>query len=692
MNLISSGTCCICLGGKPDSDTYNGDWVFKPNAKQRANGIRHIKPVIMHRQSPRKEINPDTGELQIAMNSRTGNPLRGTIHWCCEDCLKTVESREDSDEYPCPMCRKPVIKRDVLEQMAILDDILANKCTRALNTLKRLYAGYSVQVHPVNMDKINHLIIVAGESLKNRNGQAIFRYILELGVLKYDTDLVMMSAATSTRNAAALQLCYDFATESYFEIWEHEADYLMYFELEKCLADGSKNIEFVNVFLDNGADPLFVKLYANDKVEYMHRPVRKTAFTLFLETARDLDKSMECLYHHTYLNFMQKISQSKHILPWSTNTLQQNINRMFSDKKHDSHFNPYTWVGNVSMLSLLESQCTFDKRHRLFPVAIEINNKSAMFDFIDFLQDDFESVILPRLEFFYRNNVNFNAIENGLTPITSVLNDVYFIEIQTLEQVKNPHYEFDVDTESKIREAQHKRVSNIKKMTKYFLKKGVSIRTMLKNTRSNAATLAEYLKCFSYHDGLIDLPQQGWLLDRNGNVRDCFFAFADGHWNPLLDHFVNLFDLPRINEILTLYLGNLSPKTACIYLENIMQEINIWECDDLELFFHVLSNDVIAYNEREKLNDLEKKKSSIPTDVQEKHFGWHPILQNIFTQLSRSGFFELEDIAQETIEQLKSFPMHIVKSIFDKAMSMYQVRDTRKTFPAWIENIITSCC
>ena len=123
-----------------------------------------------------------------------------------------------------------------------------------------------------------------------------------------------------------------------------------------------------------------------------------------------------------------------------------------------------------------------------------------------------------------------------------------------------------------------------------------------------------------------------------------------------------------------------------------MQEINLWECDDLELFFHFLRFDVIAYNEREKLNDLEKKKSSIPTDVQEKHFGWHPILQNIFYQLSRSGFFELEDIAQETIEQLKSFPMHIVKSIFDKAMSMYQVRDTRKTFPAWIENIITSCC
>jgi len=45
-----------------------------------------------------------------------------------------------------------------------------------------------------------------------------------------------------------------------------------------------------------------------------------------------------------------------------------------------------------------------------------------------------------------------------------------------------------------------------------------------------------------------------------------------------------------------------------------MQEINLWECDDLELFFHILSNDVIAYNEREKLNDLEKKKSSIPTD------------------------------------------------------------------------------
>jgi len=80
MNLIESEICCIHLEGKPENGSYRGDWVFRPNANQRAAGIRHINPVIMHKHETWKEINPNTGKLEVAINSRTGKPLRGRLH------------------------------------------------------------------------------------------------------------------------------------------------------------------------------------------------------------------------------------------------------------------------------------------------------------------------------------------------------------------------------------------------------------------------------------------------------------------------------------------------------------------------------------------------------------------------------------------------------------------------------------
>jgi len=702
MNLISSGTCCICLQGKPDSHTYNGDWVFKPNATQRKHGIRHVNPVIMHRQEPRKEINPETGNMEVAINSRTGNPVRGTIHWCCQDCLKTLESIGESNEYACPMCRDPVIKRDVFTRIAIIEDISANKCARAFETMKRLYAGYNVHADR-NKDKLNHLLTVAAESLKNTNGKSIFKFILDLGVMQYDTELVIISTATQNRDAAALQLCYNFCTTSLKYSWNKRESFLMYVELEKCIHEGSKNIEFVNVFLENGADPLYVKMRADDNVSCLNRPTRKTVFTLFLETARNLDNRMQSLYERTYVVFIKKIMKSNHLVPWSPDTFQRNINRIFSDKEHNFRFpkmyNPYTWVGDVAILGQLQcTSCFYNGQiFDLFPVALEINNQSAIFDFKDFLEDDFESVILPRLEFFYQNNVNFQALETGLTPITSLLNHAYQIDIENQEQ------EFDIDIQSKISAAQRKRVYNITKMTNFFLAKGVSISTNLINTRSNAAILAEHLSILSrnyqYQHGLIDepdLPQTElmlrWPLDRNGNVRECLFAIENGQWNPQLDHIVRLFTLPGSANVLTLYLGKLSPKTALMYLEEIIKENSLCDNDSLETFTYAVSSNVLAYNKHEKYNDFEKKESLIITNVENKHFGWHPILQPLLADLSRCGFFALTDISVQTLKQLKSFPVDLVYSILYKAMSGYEARNTSETFLVYIENIITDCC
>jgi predicted RNA-binding Zn-ribbon protein involved in translation (DUF1610 family) len=702
MNLIGSDVCCVCLEGKPDSSTYNGDWVFKPNAQQRADKIRHVNPVRMHNQDPRKEINPITGKLEVAINRRTGKALRGNIHWCCETCIKTLESREQSDEYPCPLCRDPVIKRDVLERMAIIDDILEKKFTRALNTLKRLYTVYNVH-EDIDKHKLIHLLTVAEESLKHTNGKSIFQYILELGVMQYDTELVIMSAATKNRDAAALKLCYDFSTVLTTHSWHEHDSFLMYIELERCIQEGSKNIEFVKVFLDYGANPLYVKMDADDKVSYLHRPARKTVFTLFLETARDLDKSMQSLYKQIYIKFMKKIMKSTDLVPWSSDTMQRNINRMFSDEEHNSDFpkiyNPYTWVGDVAIMRQLQyTSCFYNAQiFDVFPVALEMNSQSAMFDFKDFLEDDFESVILPRLEFFYQNNVNYHALENGLTPITSVLNHAYQIDIQDRQQ------EFDIDIQSKIRVAQRKRIRNIMKMTKFFVEKGVSTSKNLNNTRLNANNLAQFLSTMSrnhdYQNGLIDeldwpqtIPMIRWPLDGNGNVRECLIAFENGQWNPPLDRIVRLFTLPGSADVLTLYLGKLSRKTALMYLEEINKENSLWENDSIETFKQVVGSDVPAYNEHEKINDFEKKDCLIPTNVEDKHFGWHPILQPLLAQLSRCGFFALIDISTETLQQLKSFPVDLVYSILYKAMFRYQARNASETFHVWVEKIITSCC
>jgi len=193
---------------------------------------------------------------------------------------------------------------------------------------------------------------------------------------------------------------------------------------------------------------------------------------------------------------------------------------MFSDEEHNFRFpdiyNPYVWVSDVAILGQLQyTSCFYNGQvFDLFPVALEINNQSAIFDFKNFLEDDFESIILPRFEFFYQNNVNYQALENGLTPITSVPNHAYQIDME------DQHKEFDIN----IQQKQRKRIDNIMKMTKNLEAKGVSISKNLINTRFNAATLAQHLSILSgnnqYQDGLIDkldLPRTGlmirWPLD-----------------------------------------------------------------------------------------------------------------------------------------------------------------------------------
>ena len=674
MNLIQSNTCCICLEGDPDNDndSYNRELGFRPNRQQRRDHVKHVNPVRMHTAHP-VAFNETKKKYEVVLNPRTGKPMPGKIHWCCDTCIQTLETADRSDEYSCVICRDVVVKRSAKRKLIIIDEIENDRCAAALSKVKSLFAELKRE------ENIGSAVIeISCKCIAMKRGDEILKYILggifidtnQESLEKYDPTNLIARTAIEFRNASALSMVFK-ALEDIHTI--HASD-IMCSELLRCIEDGTKNMDIIRVLLQNGADPLWADPDDN-----------QTNFRLFLKTAQNLDKKMEYEHLETYKMFMEQILEdhlfrehiNDHMLQQilkrnnSSVSLPDSIDlrlldRMFSVNGSMNH-SVYTLIGNVAMMRQMSKE---NLGGDIFPLHRLVNGMNPMFGLSRFLQDDFESVILPRLKFFQEQNVNIDACENGLTPITSLLNDAYYIEIKTQQFVNADEFE-------QQRVDRRLRLNNIRRIIIFFQDLGVSRLQELVDINVSAIDLLIYLGGFSYDYKDLLMDKLGWErgyymlrwpLSTEGKVHDNFYAIENSKWHGSIRNIPGLFDMPGKSDLLDLYVGKLSPKTALMYIQRIM-ESDQPPCTDIVSFKHIVCKTVKAYNEHEKSNDLKKQAHHLAQTVDSPtFFGWHPFLNGIFNEIYRTNTFNVTLIAIRVINILKNLPVHIVESVFRMAL------------------------
>jgi hypothetical protein len=297
----------------------------------------------------------------------------------------------------------------------------------------------------------------------------------------------------------------------------------------------------------------------------------------------------------------------------------------------------------------------------IFPLHRLVNGMSPMFSLGRFLQDDFESVILPRLKFFQEQNVKIDACENGLTPITSLLNHAYYIEIRQQQFVAANEFEQQV-LDRRVR------LDNVWKIIIFFQDLGVSRLHELLDINVSAVDLLVYLTGYSddYKHLLIDKLKWGtgyyvlrWPLSKDGIIYDNFYANENSKWHGSIQNIPGVFDMHGKSDLLDLYVGKMSPKTALMYIQKIMQSDQP-KCNDLGRFKHIICKTVKAYNEHEKTNDFEKRACGLGQSVPSStFFGWHPLLNDRFCGMHAKIGFNLAQIDKNYVDILKNLPVRV---------------------------------
>jgi hypothetical protein len=490
------------MEGNPDNknESYTSELRFQPNFDQREAGIKHVHPVQMHTSEPRKEYDEASKQMKVVLNPNTGNPLRGKIHWCCDTCVNKLEQADDNDTYKCGRCTLPVEKRSVKLKYIILQNIHDKKCAAALPQVKALCAriSYDRIVGPAVVTIVRACIqLYTGEKILEYIFGEVFNDTLYESLQTYDPRNLTVNTALLCKNAPVLKMIL----KAIHDPSDLNCNFLMHNELKICITNGTKNMDIIQVLLNYGTNPL-----------YVDKKTKKTSFRLFLETSRDLDKSMESEHLKTYKMFMKSILRThdfrQHVDDYMLKQAlrpheprirgmrdpdvidQSLLNSMFGDR--DTDFNPYILVGSVAMMRQMSKEYVGGY---LFPLHLLVNGMSPMFDFSRFLKDDFESVILPRLKFFQKQNVKIDACENGLTPITSLLNQEYYIESHAVSVWRIPQnirgYE------------RHLRQDNILKII--IILQAIGVSSLQKFSGSDICAI----------DVLFDLTLQSWDYKEN---------------------------------------------------------------------------------------------------------------------------------------------------------------------------------
>lgn len=665
MNVCPSNYCFICGDGNPKTTSYKAELRFEPTANQIIEKIFKVYPKILHVQSPRKIRNPDTNKMEIAKDSITGKTLKGKIHWCCDDCKKIMErtSNLGYDTFKCPLCRFNIPRMSVKELKRIDECMQKKKFNSALTIIKRVYEYYPAMFsnNQVCLQLLNLLIAC----IQGYEGNKIIKYILnDLHMIEYESETNHASAfvelATEMENRSALNIMLRSILRVSIDI-----NHMMYTILQTCLSSSKICPNEIMILLNKNANPI----YSHSPSQVPNRPQFTTSFGIFIETARHLNKADEKLYKTIFRKMIENIYVDEHS-KLVFHSSQHMIN--LANTNDSIVYNPFSWISNTVILNELKNEIRFFGDRKLFDIHMTIHDQNVLFDMRSFLQCDFDSEALPRLEFFRLSGVSMSTCPNGITPIMSLLNHVWHIEIGIDQET--------LKTQDVTSIVSHRidRAENLVEYIRYFVRNNVDlegtlttdidacdlITTLIFKFGIQYQILLDRLRCGRRGQGKI---LKRWPLSDEGLILTSFFAFENGKWDSKVSILLNIIQTHSTTAIFasaSRYLGSLSPNTAIVYLETIIGA-TVKDSFDFEI---ELEKEVKAYDIYQMINDT-RKGAKWTGEESPVYCGWHLILQKSLSQLHTANVsrhfnnaFSLLNINSEVLTRLQNMPVNKAKT------------------------------
>jgi len=447
-----------------------------------------------------------------------------------------------------------------------------------------------------------------------------------------------------------------------------DISHMMYTILQTCLSGSKICPKEVMILLNKNANPI----YCHGTSNFPNRPQFTTSFGIFLETAKHLDKASEKLYKTIFRKMIENIYIDEHSkLIFHSPQYMINV----ANNKDSILYNPFAWISNLVILNEMKNQIRFFGGKKLFDIHMTIHNQNVLFDMRSFLQCDFDLEALPRLEFFRLNGVNISPCPNGITPIISLINHVWYIERLIHEETLQTH---DITT---IISHRNDRAENLVKYIRYFVKNNVDlegtlitgigvcdlITTLIFKFGIQYQILLDRLRCQRRGQGKI---LKRWPLSDEGLILSSFFAFEYDKWDDKVSVLLNIVQTHSTTDIFTTalrYLGNLSPQTAIVYLEKIIGAT----VKDVFDFENEVEKEVKAYDVYQMINDT-RKSAKWSGEESPVYCGWHSILQEALSQLHTANVsrhfnnsYSLENINSVVLSRLQNMPVNKAKTIIE---------------------------
>jgi len=466
----------------------------------------------------------------------------------------------------------------------------------------------------------------------------------------------------------------------------------MYTILQTCISGSKICPKEVIILLNKNANPIASHGTSN----FPNRPQFMTSFGIFLDTAKHLDEASEQLYKIIFRKMIKNIyaDENSKLIFYSP---QYMIN--IANNKDSILYNPFSWISNLVILNEMKKNKRFFGGVKLFDIHMTIHNQNVLFDMKSFLQCDFDLEALPRLEFFRLSGVNMSPCPNGITPIMSLLNHVWYIEVLINQDTH------DVTT---IIAHRNDRAENLVKYIRYFVKNNVDlegslttgigvcdlITTLIFKFGIQYQILLDRLRCHRRGQGKI---LKRWPLSDEGLILSSFFAFEYDKWDDKVSVLLNIvqkFSTTSIFAAAFHYLGSLSPQTAIVYLEKILGATvkNVFD------FENELENEVKAYDVYQMINDT-RKAAKWSGEESPVYCGWHSILQEALIQLHTANVsrhfnnaFSLVNINSVVLSGLQNMPVNKAKTIIQNMKISLETQHFYSSISTNLNRIMVNQC
>ena len=423
ISVRGSKFCPVCFEGNPFSDMYEDEESWNENKFQ-------LNPLSM---KTGEEINYENnfyidkyGEKHdiIKVDPRIQHVSQHTIllsdgtkleketpHWMCSKCNLDNEKRGNPI---CIMCRENLDIRDFFkvrtESLAL--KLLRQNNNKNLHAFTSSYKGFD--------EMITHII--------NHNFMDILIYVNSVENIAIKKRLI--ERCIEHGNDAMLRTMVKILAESTFGNILKTHPFLSF-----CVYRGT--MSKMNTLLELGANPFCSS----------PRYKKNTAFGIFLENAQGTDS--ECT------SMCLRMLSTRDI----DGFVPADQDLLTTDMAKKNQTNPFMKTTKMCLIILLQN---------FYRITMITNTQNALF-FID-VRKDYELEIKPKLNYLLSQGVDATLVsELGLTPITALLNQMWYVEEN-----------HNTDTENRFR-----MIQNAKMIIKILLDHGTDFTQNIKHTNAN---------------------------------------------------------------------------------------------------------------------------------------------------------------------------------------------------------------